>query len=118
MRLFARQLAQKTPAEAEAATERAVAWYLVIAEEATRLLHGQTSSGSASHADALNWFEAERANLVAAVAEAHEAGLWEATVRLTNALAPFFVLRSHWADWQATHETALDAARRSGDREH
>lgn len=118
VRLFARDVAQKTPVEAEAATERAVAWYLVMAEGATRLLEGQTSSRIASRADALNWLEAERANLVAAVNEAHEAGLWEATVRLTNALADFFVLRSHWADWQATHETALDAARRSGEREH
>jgi DNA-binding SARP family transcriptional activator/uncharacterized protein HemY len=66
--------------------------------------------------DPAAWLEAERANLVAAVEQACQAGLWEPSWRLADALAGFFQLHSHWNDWQQTHTLALAAARQAGDR--
>ncbi len=70
-----------------------------------------------SPAEALAWFEAERANLVAVVrlAETYKLGaiMWQ----LPTAMYGFFDLRKYYADWIATHEIALRGARRMGDRE-
>jgi tetratricopeptide (TPR) repeat protein len=63
--------------------------------------------------DPLAWFSAERANLVAATEQAHQAHWWRLTYQLAANLAPFCDNRRHWGDWQQTHELALDAARRA-----
>ena len=63
-----------------------------------------------------SWFSVERASLVAAVQQAHKAELWELTYRLAAALTDFFEARSHWSDWEHTHELGLSAARAAGDR--
>jgi len=62
------------------------------------------------------WFSAEYPNLIAAISQAHEAGLWECTWELADSMHYFFRVRARLQDWRATHELALDAARRAGNR--
>jgi tetratricopeptide (TPR) repeat protein len=65
---------------------------------------------------ALDWLEAERANLVAATgqAAAHPAAaIAQVAWRLSDALWRFLELRSHWADWQVVCQAAIQAAERA-----
>jgi tetratricopeptide (TPR) repeat protein len=66
--------------------------------------------------NALASFDRERENLLAAVDWAYDAKDWPLVVRLAGNLAGFFNLRALWDDWGWTHERALEAARRAGDR--
>lgn len=66
--------------------------------------------------EALAWYEAERANLVAVVRESERRGWHAYASALPIVLCTFYVLRKHWSDWEETHEVALRAARRSEDR--
>jgi|GEM_PF-1636375 len=70
----------------------------------------------AGEEEALAGFEMEAENLVAAVEWADQAGDADLTVRLAGNLARFFGLRSRWPEGVRTHERALAAARRAGDR--
>ncbi len=69
--------------------------------------------------EALVWLEAERANLVAAIpqigalAPAIPAAL---ACQLTQALFRFFEVRGYWQDGLQANHTALELARRTGDR--
>jgi len=61
------------------------------------------------------WFEAERRVLMAAAAQALEAGFDVHAWQIPQALALFLNLRSYYHDWTATEQTALAATRRLGD---
>jgi DNA-binding SARP family transcriptional activator/tetratricopeptide (TPR) repeat protein/DNA-binding XRE family transcriptional regulator len=69
--------------------------------------------------EALEWLEAERANLLAAVPQtaaispAVPAAL---ATELTRALFGFFYVHSHWSDWVQANQTALELARGTQDR--
>ncbi|MEU6866338.1 BTAD domain-containing putative transcriptional regulator [Streptomyces sp. NPDC046876] len=65
------------------------------------------------------WRAAEpgTAALVGAVSEAYAAGLWSSVVRLADALTAPVEAGAAWPEWARTHTLALDAARRSGDRD-
>ncbi|GAA1031271.1 hypothetical protein GCM10009557_26030 [Virgisporangium ochraceum] len=85
-----------------------------IAVESVRrpdLLPDTASAGAAR-----TWLETERATIADAVRMAHEYGRDTRCWRLAQAMSPFYMLRSYFDDWAATHDTALAAARRSGDR--
>jgi tetratricopeptide (TPR) repeat protein len=64
---------------------------------------------------ALNWFEIERANLLASVEWASQAKAWEIVVPLARNLVNFFNTYAYWADWERTHLLALEATRKLGD---
>ena len=113
--------------ERMAALGRMLNWYLHSADKATRLLSPlrrhldlTPSSGPTveltDYAGALAWCEAERANLNAAVEAAHAAGMNRVCWQLAMALSEFFVVRSHWSDWERTSMTALAATQHDGDR--
>ena len=70
-----------------------------------------------SRAEALLWFEAERANLVAATHQAASLGFHAMAWQLPDALWSFFYLRSYWPDWWDTHRTGLAAARAAHNRQ-
>jgi tetratricopeptide (TPR) repeat protein len=70
----------------------------------------------ATRAAALDWFEAERANLVAATRQAASLGLDAIAWQLPKALFRFFYLRKHWSDWQNTHTVGLAIARAAHNR--
>jgi tetratricopeptide (TPR) repeat protein len=65
---------------------------------------------------ALSWFETERANLIQAVEWAYQAGEWKLVQRLAQNTVSFFIIRGHWADWEQSHKSALEAARAAQDR--
>jgi tetratricopeptide (TPR) repeat protein len=65
---------------------------------------------------ALNWYEDERANIVAATRQAASVGLHETAWRLPPTLFPFFNRRSNWADCVTTHRVAAESALLVSDR--
>jgi DNA-binding SARP family transcriptional activator len=111
------------------ALRRILTWYLHTAEAAatiisphhTRVPVGQAEQliqplSFASLEGALNWGEAERANLVAATREAAAAGQHDIAWRLPAAAMSFFYRRSHWTEWITTHQIGLSSARKLGDQ--
>jgi tetratricopeptide (TPR) repeat protein len=131
LRLYARERAdaEETDSDREAALGRMFDWYLDTADHAERLLipgrgrlpYEPTGRWDepvfATRGEALGWFEAERANLVAATQQAADLGLHSLAWQLPDALWSFFFLRSYWPDWRDTHQTGLAAARKAGDRQ-
>ncbi len=126
--LFARERASCADPEPDrtAALGRALRCYLAAARRADRLLRpGQSPATEEPHvapvelhdrAGALDWLEAERANLVAAVGQAaagpHHGVAWQ----LAAALFGFFDLRGSWDEWEEVNRLALQAAQRRGDQ--
>lgn len=69
-----------------------------------------------SNSTALAWFEAEHRVLVTAISMAADRGFDTHAWQLAWAMETFLYRRSHWNDWAAAQRTALEAARRLGDR--
>jgi tetratricopeptide (TPR) repeat protein len=65
--------------------------------------------------DPQSWFTAERANLISLVRLVHDAGLWQQTWRLTQALTVMLSWRADWRAWEQTHRLALDGTRHAQD---
>jgi tetratricopeptide (TPR) repeat protein/transcriptional regulator with XRE-family HTH domain len=66
--------------------------------------------------DALAWLEAERANLVACFDHAAASGRDRAVVELARGLHAFLDMSGPWDRARSMQRTALEAARRGGDR--
>lgn len=134
VRLLARgQLAQEEPAEArQTARLRVSRWYLKTSEIMDLALNPETRRQLAQVLikdknqplaaiernlllKALNWFEIERANLLASIDWAYQAKAWEIVVPLARNLVNFFNLYAYWSDWERTHLLALEASRALGD---
>ncbi len=60
---------------------------------------------------ALQWFEAERVNLLAAFARINKAENHDQVVSFAGNLGRFFEAGGYWQDWENTHFQALAAAR-------
>lgn len=134
VRLYARQDAERRYSEAErlAALARLASFYVATAWHTLGLLRPgdprlasagpRWAAGGAWFADApaaLAWLEAERASLLATVAQVAEAAPAvpaELAGQLTMALFGFFDVRSYWHDGVRANQTALVLARRTGDR--
>lgn len=132
VRLLAKErLSEEKASAQDAACARLAGWLADKAREMSVWLSPETRSGRITELaqegiriegggreeflNALNWFELERGNLVAAVENAHQGKDWELTWQLAINSAIFYNLRSHWTDWERTHVLALDAARRKPD---
>jgi DNA-binding SARP family transcriptional activator/tetratricopeptide (TPR) repeat protein len=133
LRLYAREQAarQRTAPERAAALGRVLGLYAATAWHTMRLLRpadlrlaradDRWTSGGLEFADAtaaLDWLEAERANLLAAIRQAAATpGIPGAiAIQLAHALFGMFSVRSHWQDWVQVNQTALAIARQLGDR--
>ncbi|WP_203930700.1 AfsR/SARP family transcriptional regulator [Virgisporangium ochraceum] len=133
IRLYARErVADEEPADAvTAALARAFGALLTVAGEADRRLPAHTLAsighdlGSPLPAgvtlddlvtDPFTWFDAERATLLAAVAQAAATGLAMLAGRLADATHTFFELRDLPDDGMETHRAALAACEAAGDR--
>jgi DNA-binding SARP family transcriptional activator/Tfp pilus assembly protein PilF len=66
---------------------------------------------------AVAWFQAEHAVLLAVTGHAADAGLVPAGWMLPAMMADYFDNGGHWQDFEATQRSALDVARRFGDTE-
>jgi tetratricopeptide (TPR) repeat protein len=134
LRLYAREQAasQRTAPERAAALGRVLGLYAATAWHTMRLLRpadlrlaradDRWTSGGLEFADAtaaLDWLEAERANLLAAIRQAAATpGVPGAiAIQLAHALFGMFSVRSHWQDWVRVNQTALAIARQLGDRD-
>jgi len=131
--VFARELlSAEVPAEERnAATRRLLRGWLYLADEAHRREYGGdfTVLRSATDRwplptdmvdellkDPIRWFEAEHANLIAAVRLAGDLGHPDVCADLAVTAVTYYEARAHREDWRETHETALAAAVRHGDR--
>ncbi|HET6710353.1 tetratricopeptide repeat protein [Amycolatopsis sp.] len=99
---------------ATAAMSRLVQYYLGSADAADTHLHalrGQSLPDRfAGRAQALAWFDAERANITALVALTHRTGRYRETCRLATLIAEYLRGRRHFADWITVAEHAAAAA--------
>ncbi|HSL08536.1 MAG TPA: tetratricopeptide repeat protein, partial [Pseudonocardiaceae bacterium] len=131
LRLYAAERAatEETDHERDNAVHRLLAWYLHTADAAGRVLTPQwryvpldsleadfLPLAFPTYHQALEWCEAERANLVAATRHAAECGQHVIAWKLPAVLWNFFILRRHWNDLITTHETGLDAVHYLHDR--
>jgi tetratricopeptide (TPR) repeat protein len=122
LRLYAAERSeQDDPPQANgAAVSRLLEYYLDKARSADHQLEPQLADPGQTRLigrpAALAWLDAERPNLVAAVSLAADTGHDSHARDIPLALFGFFDLRKHWAAWIATHQIALSAARRLGDR--
>lgn len=81
----------------------------------TRPGPGVTPESPADQKQALAWFEAEHAVLLAAIR--HSVGFDTHVWQLAWVLAAsFFEFQSHWRDWRGSQRIALDASRRLSDK--
>jgi DNA-binding SARP family transcriptional activator len=78
-------------------------------------LPGAVAGAPATAEEALRWFTAEQATLLAAVPLAARSGLAGHAWRLTWALSTFLLRRGCWDDHTRACRASLDAARRGGD---
>jgi len=122
LRLYAAERSeQDDPAlENSAAISRLLDYYLDNARNADHHLDPQLADPGPARLigrpAALAWLDAERPNLVAAVSLAADTGHDTHARDIPLAMFGFFDLRKHWAAWIATHQIALSATRRLGDR--
>lgn len=130
LRLYAvrRAHTDETAARRRSAQSEVLRWYMYSADAASHALDPHRRSDALdqtavplhvpefdTHAGALEWFENEHANLVAAVELAVEAGMDDFALRILDAMFGRLSRRAH-RHWIPLYETALAAARRLGDR--
>ncbi|WP_416669978.1 tetratricopeptide repeat protein [Egbenema bharatensis] len=134
VRLLARgQLAlEESSAMRQLARMRVSQWYLETGQMMLWGLNPQTRNVIARIADrmtqqpiakleqqlvegSLNWFEAERSNLLTVVEWAVQADDPDRLIALVGKLALFFDYSDDWESWEQTHKLALNAARQLGD---
>ncbi|MEN3613661.1 BTAD domain-containing putative transcriptional regulator [Plantactinospora sp. ZYX-F-223] len=131
LRLYAadRAAADESADERAAALRRLFDWYLYGANDATircypmmypaRLPESPSGLRTPEHESAraaLDWLDAERAGICAAVQYAARQGPTRYAWLLTYAIRPDMLLRYHMAELDAMSEAALDAARRTADQ--
>ncbi len=121
--------AEETDYDCDVAVRRVLTWYLHTGDAADRILNPHRRRVPLDHPEvpcsplefttygqALDWCEAERANLVVAIRRAAETDEHIIAWKLPLALLSFFTLRKHWADLIATHGIGLAAAAHLHDR--
>jgi DNA-binding SARP family transcriptional activator len=131
LRAYAIELAQADDAggERHAARLRVLDHYLHTARAAAMVLspyrepitlpaarEGVTPEHHTGYDEALAWFTAEHAVLMAAVEQAANGGPYTHPWRLAWSMSTYFSLRAGWSDQVAISYLALKAARRTNDR--
>ena len=127
LRVYAaeRAVADLPGQERQAGIERLLQWYVSTADAAASAvsphryklpLAAQSSLRFAGVEDALQWYDRERSNIVAATRQAAASGLHDIAWRLPASLFSVFNRRGNRADLLTTHRIALDSARQAGHR--
>jgi DNA-binding SARP family transcriptional activator/tetratricopeptide (TPR) repeat protein len=129
LRRYAADLAatQDSPTQRASAAQRLYDWLTAMSVAAAELLYPEAlrlpppsapalaMAGLTDTAAALDWLDAERHNLVAAILYAARYGPRQAAWLCADALRGFHVQRGHVADLLSTSRAALAAARADGD---
>ena len=131
LRVYAAERAEAEELEQErnAAVRRLLSWYVHTADAAAQAISpyryqnelddlepGCQSRAFATADQALTWYDAERASLVAATRQAADLKFDHAAWQLAASLFSVFSRRGNWADCVTTHRIALTSARRTGNR--
>lgn len=131
LRAYAAELAKAldTPAARQQALHRVLDYYLVSAHTAAALLEplrervpiavsqrGVLPEPLSTRLEALSWFAAERAALLAAVRRAEAEGSHARCWQLAHIVSTCLYARGHWHDLASAQRTAMRAARRGGER--
>lgn len=133
VRVFAseRARAEEDETDCRAAATRVLGALLAFAEEAHLRLYGGNYAalrgssvrwpGAAACfdrflGDPLAWFDEERAGLEAGINQAARLGLDELCWELAVAAVTVYEVRGLFAEWRASHHTALEATRRANNR--
>jgi DNA-binding SARP family transcriptional activator/tetratricopeptide (TPR) repeat protein len=134
LRVYAteRARAEESDYDRAAAVERLLRWYLHTADGAAQVVAPhryqiplEASAAAAPDAApdrfdtaeaALDWYDSERANIIAAGRQAAQAGLHDVAWRLPAGLFPLFNRRDNWTDVIVTHRVALDSVLLAGGR--
>jgi len=120
---------EEDPDVERAALERVAQWYLYSADNAVAASmfpqrrfpldpppEGIAAATFTDHAAVVRWFDAERANLLAAARAAAAGGLHRLTWQLAGVLYGIYNLRHPFDDWFTATGLGLQAAREDGDR--
>jgi tetratricopeptide (TPR) repeat protein len=109
------------------AIRRMMAWYLLSADAARRIILPHSHSIALMPPDgtpipdlpdvtaAMDWYEQERLNLLSILRQAMDLGQYDIAWKLPVVADGFFELRSYWLEWVEIHEEGLRAARAVGD---
>jgi DNA-binding SARP family transcriptional activator len=133
VRIFARERARAEHAASvnADALQRGYGAWLAIAEPSARTIPGPcyaAISGSAPRppvgwvldelrgVEAMAWFDAERAAIVAAIGQACELGLDEVAFDLAANMEKYFDLRGMYLEWEQTNRLVMAACQESGNR--
>ncbi|MCA1702521.1 MAG: tetratricopeptide repeat protein, partial [Actinobacteria bacterium] len=130
LRVYAAECAkvEESDQDRRAAAHRVLTWYLHTGNSADRILNPHrrriplddpkivSPPEFTTYRQALDWCDAERANLVAATRQAAQTGERLLAWKIPLAMWGFFNLRKHWADLITTHQIGLVAARDLRDR--
>ncbi|WP_326944731.1 tetratricopeptide repeat protein [Amycolatopsis sp. NBC_01307] len=129
IRAYAGEAAEQvdTAEERDAALDRLLGWYLATAFNASRRmrperyyrlleLDGLDGLTFAEYHDALDWFDEEAGNLIAAVHLARRRRRDDVCWKLAWLLQSYFGTRSRLDDWRSVFGVALEAARDGGHR--
>lgn len=129
IRAYAGEAAEQvdTAEERDAALDRLLGWYLASAFNASRRmrperyyrlldLDGLDGLAFAEYHDALDWFDEEAGNLIAAVHLARRRRRDDVCWKLAWLLQSYFGTRSRLDDWRSVFGVALEAARDGGHR--
>jgi DNA-binding SARP family transcriptional activator len=131
LRFYATECAQtEEPGESrDKAAGRLLGWYLHTAQGAAAVLSphryrvpsDSVPDGAGlpltSVADALTWYDSERANVMAAIRQAAALGMDDIAWQLADTLFPFFHRLGNWVDCIAAHRIAVESARKAGARQ-
>ncbi len=125
LRIYAAELGEQAGSQEDrrAAVRRLLDWYRQMAiaaayRDASSYRPSAAADGAFAFGSpqvALDWCEAERANLVAATLRAAELGMPDIAAQIPAALWSFFQRRPYQDDWLATHEIGIECARQAGD---
>lgn len=130
LRLYAAERAEEdeTPEEREQALRRVLLWYLHSVDNGHHVVLPAFHRVPLPEADlpvvpmefegvdqAMDWFETERENLVAAVRVAGENGADDLAWRLPAVMYGFFEMRGYWSQWRDLNRLGVEAAERIGD---
>ncbi|WP_410618327.1 AfsR/SARP family transcriptional regulator [Amycolatopsis sp. cmx-8-4] len=129
IRAYAGEAAEQvdTAEERDAALDRLLGWYLASAFNASRRMRperyyrllepaGLGGLTFAEYHDALDWFDEEAGNLIAAVHLARRRRRDDVCWKLAWLLQSYFGTRSRLDDWRSVFGVALEAARDGGHR--
>jgi DNA-binding SARP family transcriptional activator/Tfp pilus assembly protein PilF len=128
LKVYATERAQEEESEADRgeALGRLLRWYVRTADAAAQVLaphryrvplaeeQDMPPLMLAPVEDALDWYERERDNVIAATRQAAAVGLHDLAWQLPTALFPIFNRRDNWADCITAHRVAVGSARLAG----